>query len=113
MDDILDFTQTSEQLGKPAGSDLASGNLTAPTLYALRHPVHGPALRELIESEFSMEGGLDRALELVRAAGGIDAAKELARDEGETAKQCLAVLPDSEARRSLVGMVDYVLDRLF
>lgn len=37
VDDILDFTQTSEQLGKPQGQDLASGNLTAPAIYALRN----------------------------------------------------------------------------
>lgn len=36
VDDILDFTQTSEQLGKPQGQDLASGNLTAPAIFALR-----------------------------------------------------------------------------
>lgn len=37
MDDILDFTQTSEQLGKPQGQDLASGNLTAPAIFALQN----------------------------------------------------------------------------
>jgi hypothetical protein len=36
VDDILDFTQSSEQLGKPQGQDLASGNLTAPVIYALQ-----------------------------------------------------------------------------
>lgn len=36
VDDILDFTQTSEQLGKPQGQDLASGNLTAPVIFALQ-----------------------------------------------------------------------------
>jgi all-trans-nonaprenyl-diphosphate synthase len=30
VDDILDFTQSAELPGKPAGSDLAKGNLTAP-----------------------------------------------------------------------------------
>ncbi len=35
IDDILDFTGSTEALGKPAGSDLKSGNLTAPVLYAL------------------------------------------------------------------------------
>ncbi|MCK7606677.1 heptaprenyl diphosphate synthase component II [Geobacillus stearothermophilus] len=34
-DDILDFTGTEEQLGKPAGSDLLQGNVTLPVLYAL------------------------------------------------------------------------------
>ncbi|KAG8364823.1 hypothetical protein BUALT_Bualt18G0038700 [Buddleja alternifolia] len=28
VDDVLDFTQSAEQLGKPTGSDLAKGNLT-------------------------------------------------------------------------------------
>lgn len=36
VDDILDFTQSSEQLGKPQGQDLASGNLTAPVIFALK-----------------------------------------------------------------------------
>ena len=35
VDDILDFTGSDQQLGKPAASDLASGYLTAPTFYAL------------------------------------------------------------------------------
>ncbi len=36
VDDILDFTQSTEQLGKPQGQDLASGNLTAPVIFALQ-----------------------------------------------------------------------------
>lgn len=36
VDDILDFTQSSAALGKPQGQDLASGNLTAPVLFALQ-----------------------------------------------------------------------------
>lgn len=48
VDDILDFTQTAEQLGKPQGQDLASGNLTAPVIYALQQ---SPELEEIIQSE--------------------------------------------------------------
>ena len=36
VDDILDFTQSEEMLGKPQGQDLASGNLTAPAIFALQ-----------------------------------------------------------------------------
>ncbi|KAG8364817.1 hypothetical protein BUALT_Bualt18G0038100 [Buddleja alternifolia] len=49
VDDVLDFTQSAEQLGKPAGSDLAKGNLTAPVIFALEKE---PKLRDIIESEF-------------------------------------------------------------
>lgn len=45
VDDILDFTQSAEQLGKPQGQDLASGNLTAPALYALQVRRSLPASR--------------------------------------------------------------------
>ncbi|MFL6554484.1 MAG: heptaprenyl diphosphate synthase component II, partial [Bacillus sp. (in: firmicutes)] len=35
IDDILDFTSTEKELGKPAGGDLLQGNITAPVLYAM------------------------------------------------------------------------------
>ncbi|CAI5506092.1 unnamed protein product [Closterium sp. Naga37s-1] len=112
-DDILDFTQTTEQLGKPAGSDLASGNLTAPALFALRHPTIGSQLRELVDSEFVEEGSLEQAVELVLASGGVEKARAMAEEHGRSAKRSLEILPEGEAKRSLLGMVDYVLERLF
>ncbi len=35
-DDILDFTSTEDELGKPAGSDLRQGNITLPVLLAMK-----------------------------------------------------------------------------
>jgi geranylgeranyl diphosphate synthase type II len=35
IDDILDITQTSEQLGKTAGKDVASGKATYPAIVGL------------------------------------------------------------------------------
>jgi all-trans-nonaprenyl-diphosphate synthase len=72
VDDILDFTQSSEQLGKPQGQDLASGNLTAPAIYALQDEMVGDGLLQLIQSRFREEGSLQRALELVGLGGGIE-----------------------------------------
>ncbi|MCI3922625.1 polyprenyl synthetase family protein [Paenibacillus sp. TRM 82003] len=47
QDDLLDFTQSAEKLGKPAGSDLRNGNVTAPVLYALELPGLGVDIRAL------------------------------------------------------------------
>ena len=47
-DDILDVVATDEELGKPAGQDLAEGIYTLPVLLALRDPVTGPELRPLL-----------------------------------------------------------------
>ena len=64
------------------GQDLASGNLTAPVLFALQSQC-GDELLDLIDSEFVEEGDLQRAIELVRAGGGVASAKQLACDEAD------------------------------
>lgn len=54
------------------GQDLASGNLTAPAIYALAsssEPAAAEELLSIIESEFLEEGSLQRALELVHTTG--------------------------------------------
>ena len=113
VDDILDFTQSSEKLGKPQGQDLASGNLTAPVLFALQNPSTGPRLLTLIESRFKKDGSLQEALDLVSSGGGIDQTRKLAREEADIALVQLNVLPESEAKESMIKMVDYVLERLY
>ncbi|GAB4820112.1 hypothetical protein N2152v2_007158 [Parachlorella kessleri] len=113
VDDILDFTQSSEALGKPQGQDLASGNLTAPVLFALQDPAVGPRLLQLIKGRFKEEGTLQQALALIHEGGGIARSRQLAREEGRTALAALSCLPDTPSKRSLERMVDYVLDRLY
>jgi len=110
VDDILDFTGSTEVLGKPSLSDLRSGNLTAPTLYALKEK---PFLEVLIEREFSQEGDLDQALALINEAMGIERARELATQNARIAVDYLADLPPSESRQALINMADYVLSRLY
>jgi all-trans-nonaprenyl-diphosphate synthase len=70
-------------------------------------------LRELIDSEFTEDGSLERALQLVTEAGGIEAARQLARQEADLALAALACLPDGQPKRSLQLMVEYVLDRIY
>jgi all-trans-nonaprenyl-diphosphate synthase len=110
VDDILDFTGSTESLGKPACSDLKSGNLTAPVLFALKEK---PYLEVLIEREFSKPGDLEEAIALIQEAGGIDRAWELAAQQAKQAVEYLADLPPSEYRQALIDMADYVLSRLY
>jgi len=109
VDDILDFTQSAEQLGKPAGSDLAKGNLTAPVIFALEQ---SPKLREIIESEFCESGSIDEAIELVKSSGGIERAQELAKEKADLAIQNLRCLPQGSYQSALEEMVLYNLERI-
>ena len=110
VDDILDFTASTEVLGKPAGSDLVSGNLTAPVLYALEEK---PYLEGLIEREFSQDGDLEQALALVQESRGIERARELASENARMAAQHLSCLKPSEPSQALLELADYVLSRLY
>ncbi|KAK9807153.1 hypothetical protein WJX73_001026 [Symbiochloris irregularis] len=112
VDDILDFTQTSAQLGKPQGQDLATGNLTAPAVYALQTAA-APELQALIQRRFSEQGDTQHAIQLIKQSGGLDAARQLARQEADQALLALECLPACPSKRSLELMVDYVLDRLY
>lgn len=110
VDDILDFTATSDVLGKPAGSDLVSGNLTAPALYALEEQ---PYLATLIEREFAQDGDLDQALDLVANSRGISRSRDLAKFHSEQAIAQLANLPSSECVQALRDLADYLLTRMY
>lgn len=110
VDDILDFTSPTEILGKPAGSDLIAGNITAPALFAMAEK---PYLQVLIEREFCESGDIEQALELVRESQGIQRARDLAADHAEFALKYLNCLPTSACSQALVDTVDYVLSRLF
>lgn len=53
VDDVLDFTGSTMQLGKPTLNDLRSGLATAPVLYAAEEH---PELNTLILRRFKSEG---------------------------------------------------------
>lgn len=110
VDDILDFTGSEEVLGKPAGSDLLSGNLTAPVLYAMEET---PYLATLIDREFAQDGDFDEAMALVKSSRGIERSRELAAQHVERAVENLAGLPQSEPKRALEALSSYVLSRLY
>ena len=110
VDDILDFTGSDQQLGKPAASDLASGYLTAPALYAMEEH---PALAGLIEREFCENGDLEQALELVRGSEAIGRSRVLAQEFARDAADALSWLPPSECRSALLQLPDFVLSRLY
>lgn len=109
VDDILDFTQSPEQLGKPSGSDLVKGNLTAPVIFALEME---PKLRDIIKSEFCESGSLDEAIDIIKSCGGIDKARELAKLKADLALENLQCLPSTTFRLTLKEMVKHNLERI-
>ncbi|MCA2653424.1 solanesyl diphosphate synthase [Microcystis sp. M061S2] len=110
VDDILDFTSPTEVLGKPSGSDLISGNITAPALFAMEE---NPYIEVLIEREFSQEEDIEKALDFIHSGQGIPRSKELAAQYGQSALKHLDCLASSPSKDVLIELVDYVLSRIY
>ncbi len=110
VDDILDVTATDEQLGKPAGNDLASGIYTLPVIRALADPDAGDELRRLLGQPMDAET-TRRARGLVAATSGIDEALDTARTWADKALAALTALPDTPAAAALRTAADHLIER--
>lgn len=110
VDDILDVTATDEQLGKPAGNDLASGIYTLPVIRALSDPAAGRELRQVLGGPLDAAASR-RARGLVMATSGVGEALDTARTWADKARAALSALPDTPATAALRAAADHLIER--
>ena len=109
VDDLLDFTVSADQLGKPAAADLKLGLATAPVLFAAEK---FPELNTMIGRRFCEAGDVETAFQLVRESGGLQETKNLARRRCETAVASLENFVTSPYKLALVDLCDKVINRI-
>lgn len=113
VDDLLDFTASAEQLGKPVLSDLKEGKVTLPLIYAMQNghsDARGLVARVLQEKEFDSVRP-ETIVALVHESGALDRARGLAHEYARRAKACLNGHTDSEYARALLALPDFILER--
>jgi octaprenyl-diphosphate synthase len=114
VDDLLDFTASAKQLGKPVLSDLKEGKVTLPLIYAMENG-HREA-RELVarvleEKEF-ISVKPERLVALVNESGALQKTRILAHEYAAKAKACISSgQRDSEYARALLTLPDFILER--
>jgi octaprenyl-diphosphate synthase len=113
VDDVLDLTASEEVLGKPVASDLREGKTTLPVIHSLTHGT--AADREIIHSVLE-DGGFLRASreqlqELLHRNGSVEYAMIAADRYAEQARESLSLIEDSEFKRALLWMPDFVVAR--
>jgi octaprenyl-diphosphate synthase len=115
VDDLLDFTATENEVGKPVLSDLREGKLTLPLILLLeRVSDEQKALIATVLQDRSFDRvAPEQILELVRSEGTLDEVDLLARTRAAEAQQDLAFFPAVPARAALEYAPDYILRRRY
>jgi octaprenyl-diphosphate synthase len=111
IDDVLDYSASSQEMGKNVGDDLAEGKPTLPLIYVMRQGTEQQAkvVREAIE-----QGGLDRLDEVmaaVESTGAIAYTAQTAREEADRAIAALANIPDSPYKQAMVSLASFAVER--
>ncbi|RKF80990.1 putative hexaprenyl pyrophosphate synthase, mitochondrial [Golovinomyces cichoracearum] len=108
VDDMLDYTTSEKELGKPAGADLRLGLATAPLIFAWQH---NEELGSLVGRKFSEDGDVSRARHLVLQSDGLDQTRALAEQYAQQAIESIRLFPESDAKKGLQEMAIKAVQR--
>ncbi|HET9411093.1 MAG TPA: polyprenyl synthetase family protein [Candidatus Dormibacteraeota bacterium] len=111
-DDVLDYTSSEDEIGKPIGHDLIEGFATLPLMMAREDGDVAKELRAvLVDGRVLSLDEARRAAHIVRESDGPRAALERAGELASEARSRLGDLPDLPAVRTLVSLTEYVVSR--
>jgi octaprenyl-diphosphate synthase len=113
VDDMLDYSARQVELGKTIGDDFRDGKMTLPIVLAVERgdDVERQFWRRTLEAQEQDEADLGHAIALMREHGTLADTLERARLYGNAALAALEPFSDSEAKRALVEVVDFCLER--
>jgi heptaprenyl diphosphate synthase component 2 len=111
-DDVLDYTGSEDEIGKPIGHDIAEGFSTLPLMLAIEEPSVSKRLEPVLRDgiQLTAEEAKD-VVKIVRASRGPQRALEQAREQASEARRRLSALGHAEAVGALAALTDYVVSR--
>ena len=111
IDDALDYSASSEVLGKNLGDDLAEGKPTLPIIYAIKNS--SPTKRKIIQT--AIENGdlakLAIIQEIIESTGAIKYTSMRAQEAAEKAVDASSILPDSKYKEALISIANFAVHR--
>lgn len=111
IDDVLDYSGNSAELGKNVGDDLAEGKPTLPLIYTM---LHGTSQQKILISTAIENGGLENLQDIiaaVKSSGALEYTRNAAEKRITSALRELAVIPDSVYRKGLEQVAEAALHR--
>src|SRR5690554_940803 len=111
-DDIFDY-QEKGIIGKPTGNDIKEKKITLPLLYILKNSESKERKRilGLIKHKNNHKAVVKELIQLVTDNGGIEYATKKMNEFKQKAIDGLLEFPESEARTSLIELMNYITTR--
>lgn len=115
VDDILDYTANSDEMGKNVGDDLAEGKPTLPLIYALAvSDAKGATADAALIRKAIEEGGLDHIdeiLAIINKTQALEYTTEIAKKETRLAIEALQFLPENDYKSALTELALFSVSR--
>ncbi len=113
VDDVLDLTAAEAVLGKPVASDLREGKATLAVVHSLENGSEQDqqAILHVLEDCAFTRVRYEEILAVLERNGSIEYAMGIAQAHAESAQRALDSLPDSEYKRALLWMPQFVVSR--
>ncbi|HLF27855.1 MAG TPA: polyprenyl synthetase family protein [Anaerolineae bacterium] len=111
VDDVLDFTGSASEVGKPVGSDLLHGIVTLPALVYLEAHPEDEHLDALLRQAHPDQQLIGRIIDSIRRSDAIPAALNEARQYAQRSQRALSYLPAGSARQAMWDLAEYVITR--
>ena len=113
IDDVLDLSGNSEDIGKNLGDDIAEGKPTLPLLYAMRHgnEHQSQLIRQAIE-----RGGLEdlpAVTQAVKETGALEYVRNIANQEANLACKAIQHLSSTPQHQALIQLAEFSVNRTF
>jgi octaprenyl-diphosphate synthase len=111
-DDIFDYGEP-DNIGKPTGLDIRERKITLPLIYTLNNCSKETkrTLINIIKNHNEESKYVKQAVNIVIESGGINYAHKKMNELKNEALELLKDIPDSEAKKSLIGLVNYTIER--
>jgi octaprenyl-diphosphate synthase len=113
VDDVLDLTATEEVLGKPVASDLREGKATLSVIHSIDHGTarDRQSIQRVLDDRSFERVSREQIQEILLRNGSVEYAMAAAERYAEESRKALAPLPDSEFKRALLWVPDFVVAR--
>jgi octaprenyl-diphosphate synthase len=113
VDDVLDLTATEEVLGKPVASDLREGKATLSVIHSMDHGTarDRQAIQRVLDDRSFDRVSREEIQQILARNGSVEYAMAVAERHAEESRKALATLPDSEFKRALLWVPDFVVAR--